>query len=196
MRAELLTSDKVKITFESDDLELLNINYRDMDYRNEKVQRIFWRAIYFARDETGFDPTGFKLLLEAYPGRDGGYMLYVTRLYKKDQSEEEPFADDAAETCSYIYRFHTINDLLDCCHFFDNPQLSLNESALYKHNDGYYLRFSVTLEMNDVGVTRLLKNLSEYGEKLSGRYINSVMEEHYQVVIPNAALAKLQLVAG
>lgn len=48
MRAELLTSDKVKITFESDDLELLNINYRDMDYRNEKVQRIFWRAIYFA----------------------------------------------------------------------------------------------------------------------------------------------------
>ena len=89
-----------------------------------------------------------------------------------------------------------INDLLDCCHFFDNPQLSLNESALYKHNDGYYLRFSVTLEMNDVGVTRLLKNLSEYGEKLSGRYINSVMEEHYQVVIPNAALAKLQLVAG
>ena len=56
MRAELLTSDKVKITFESDDLELLNINYRDMDYRNEKVQRIFWRAIYFARDETGFDP--------------------------------------------------------------------------------------------------------------------------------------------
>ena len=50
--------------------------------------------------------------------------------------------------------------------------------------------------MNDVGVTRLLKNLSEYGEKLSGRYIISVMEEHYQVVIPNAALAKLQLVAG
>ena len=96
----------------------------------------------------------------------------------------------------YIYRFNTINDLLDCCIFFYRQQISLNESALYKYNDGYYLRFSVTLEMNDVGVTRLLKNLSEYGEKLSGRYLNSVMEEHFQVVIPHAALSKLQTVAG
>lgn len=196
MQAELLTRDKVKITFENSDLELLNINYRDMDYRSKKIQQIFWRAIYFARDKTGFDPTGFKLLLEAYPARDGGFMLYVTRLCRKDSGSVRGAKGDSAKTCSYIFRFKTLNDLLDCCRLFDPHRVELHDSRLYKNEGAYYLQFTATLAVDDDGVAKLLRNLSEYGDKLTGQYAGAVLDEHCRVVIPSAALAKLKRVAG
>lgn len=186
-----MNRDKVKIYFENDDIKTLDIKYSEMDYKNEKIKRIFWRAIYFAKEETGFDPTGFKLLIEAYPGRDGGFMLYVTRLYKHENTEADLKAHSAIAKNTYIYCFDCLDDLLDCLCCFKNCKVKLLNSSIYKQNGKYFLVLSINNKSNETNILRLLKNLNEYGQLQGGKYAESVLQEHGEAIINSCAISKI-----
>jgi negative regulator of genetic competence, sporulation and motility len=81
----LINESKLKITLGGEELEARALESEKLDYADPDAKQLFCDILEQARQRLGFDTTGYRVLLQLYPIRDGGCELYVTRLSKLDE---------------------------------------------------------------------------------------------------------------
>lgn len=190
LKLELISSDKLRILFDNNDMTRLDINFTNLDYKNKKTRKIFWDAIGAAKKETGFDPTGSKLLIEAFPEKDGGLSLYVTKLINNKITTSDLSCCEAPGN-TYILSFACSNDLLDAVHLFCDNELKIIESSLYEYDNALYLIFSVRDTDDDKLLDNLFLALSEYSVKEDNYYLEAFLKEHGAVISEEYAIQKM-----
>ena len=129
---------KIKVTLSPEDLDrYVAEGERDRPAGSHGTLRAILREI---RRETGFDATGERVLMQMFPGADGGCELFVTRLGKlpeKDAPNPAALPTAALPLRSAVFAFDRLPPLLAVCRHLDHigyPHLS----AVYYGDDGLW----------------------------------------------------------
>ena len=203
----LINESKLKITLEVEELEERSLQSDRLDYADPDAKQLFCDILKKARQELGFDTTGYRVLLQLYPIRDGGCELYVTRLGKleslldgQDTPDEpsRPIRKEAVKKQSKprrhrAYRFDSLEDLCRVCRRLLECHLSI-ESAAYCHErrDWYLLiSYDDTEEISDLLPISELSFISEYGYPEDARAISLFLDEYAKEICKEKAIETL-----
>ena len=165
MKLTVLNDDNIKILLEKDDLKKYEISFASIDYKNPKTKEVFWNVINTAKEEIGFNPTGSKLLIEAFPKSNGEVLLYVTRL--PEEAESRAFGDAAGK--SYLFCFDTADSFLDSLNAVNSSGLEIIEKRFYSYQNRYYLYFfpNVQNRCYNKMMEKLMLYLFEYLDEIT-----------------------------
>ncbi|HIS67950.1 MAG TPA: adaptor protein MecA [Candidatus Gallacutalibacter stercoravium] len=82
MLIERIGETRLLILLAREDMQLYNISYDDLDWRDDHSREAIRRILEQANDETGFCTRDRRLLIEAIPGKTG-CMLVITLLPRR-----------------------------------------------------------------------------------------------------------------
>lgn len=108
MKVTVLCEDKIKITFDREELHRRGITYDSLSYGSALTRRVLKEALRRAEREVGFDWQGGRLFLEAYPQDEGGCVVLVTRLGEEEEERPAPRKNELR-----LFTFGSADDLLD-----------------------------------------------------------------------------------
>lgn len=200
MRFEKITENKIRITFNLDDLSEKDIDFHSFMANSDETQALFLDMLDQAEKEIGFITKDYKLMIEALATADGNFILTVTRslpemakpTIKKLHGKKK---DRNTFTKSAIYKFTNFDDFCNVCSCLDDEYInSLNKivsSSLYLLNNNYYLVLKIKSTNN------LLKNLyciiSEFASyKKYSKLFEHRLFEYGTVIIKTKAFSKVK----
>jgi negative regulator of genetic competence, sporulation and motility len=202
----LINESKLKITLGGEELEARALESEKLDYADPDAKQLFCDILEQARQRLGFDTTGYRVLLQLYPIRDGGCELYVTRLSKLDELDggEDARAEQVRhqkrdaqrkpkkQKHKRAYRFETLEDLCRVCQRLIECRI-LFESSAYRTDDGWYLTLSYE---DDEQLTELLpiselSFISEYGYAEDARATSLYLGEYAKEICKENAVETL-----
>ena len=203
----LINESKLKITLESEELEERSLQSCQLDYADPDAKQLFCDILKKARQELGFDTTGYRVLLQLYPIQNGGCELYVTRLCKLDSvgdAEEEPQEParpnkkDAGKKQKKqkrrrAYRFDSLDDLCRVCRRLLDCELSLESSAYCQELEQWYLIVSYedAEEVTDILPISEFSFISEYGYPEDVRALSIYLGEYAKEICKEKAIETL-----
>lgn len=176
----LINESKLKVTLEGGELEERALEAKELDYSLPRAKQLFCDILDHAKDEFGFDTSGYRILLQLYPSNDGGCELFVTRLGKlageqRPESAQEPKAAKSASAdgkkpprkSERAFSFERLSHLIDVCRRLSSLSLDC-ESSVYTDAEG---KWYLLLEFADDGIAELfgvlplseISFISEYG---------------------------------
>ena len=202
----LINESKLKITLGCEELEERSLESERLDYADPDAKQLFCDILERARNELGFDTTGYRVLLQLYPIRDGGCELYVTRLSKLD-SLPEPEHNRAEQTNQpkheggkkpkkqkrrRAYRFDSLEDLCRVCRRLSEYPLAL-ESSAYRTDEGWYLIicYEDLDGISDILPISELSFISEYGYAEDVRALSLFLGEYAKEICKENAVETL-----
>jgi len=189
-----MTADKLKILLDTDDLRKYNINFVNLDYKNKKTREIFWNLINTAKEQTGFNPNGSRLLIEAFPEINGGISLFVSKLShcsNKEEFENNTYNNENfIKKDTLIFCFENTDDLLDACLLFKDKNCRISGSTLYNYLKKYYLtiQFSNNYQNEKYYENKLILNLLEFGKIINNEISECYLDEHANIIIKESAV--------
>ena len=149
LNIEKLNEDKIRITFNLDDLKEKNIDVHSFMSNPIESQSIVLDMLEAAEKEVGFVTKDYRVTIEAIATSAGNFVLTVTRapesvpkkkvhIKRKSVDLNKPVA---------IYAFDSFDDLCLFCKFLITSPLNALTSmvdtiSLHEYNDVFYLRFS------------------------------------------------------
>ncbi|MEG2275020.1 MAG: adaptor protein MecA [Clostridia bacterium] len=200
MKVEKLSNDKIRITLSFEELDEREISLTDLVKDSSKAQQIFFKIFEETELEEEFLLEDSQLLVEASTSSDDCFILTITRVFedvvpaisKYNSKNYEPFKYKIKySVSSNIFRFNSLDDILDFSKKALNENLYLGFNSLYKYKNSYYILFKETTVKNK----RFLKTFiiaSEYCEEyFCGNTNQSVILEKAKLIIKNKALQKL-----
>lgn len=184
MKFEKLTDNKIRVIFNTNDINKKSIKFEELLLATPKSQKFILSILDEAKEQLDFDTTGHKLFIESFLKDDGVIIFTITKYLdspkKKPANKRKP-----SEKCK-VYKFETFDDFLDFKTFINNtPVVNIinKNSSLYNYNNTYfllidkfnsrnknYISFNNTLLefSNSVQNSALLKlKLYEYGKLIS-----------------------------
>lgn len=190
-----MTADRLRIFLDTDDLKKYKLNFVNLDYKNKKTRDVFWDLINVAKEQTGFNPNGSRLLIEAFPDNNGGISLYVSKLSFSSNQEAlqsntyEKENNDKKEM--YIFCFENTDDLLDACSLFKDKECRIIESKLYNYLNKYYMKLQFSNNHPDERYyeKRLILNLLEFGKLINNEISECYLDEHANIIIKESAVS-------
>ena len=178
-----IDEEKLKMILTHEDLLEFEMDEEALDYANTDTKRMFWELLRRAKQSTGFDTDGHRVLVQLYPSREGGCEIFVTRLgwlpcdcdfdYNDDDKED----DMNYSECSLCHRtprtsafgFDDLSALLQCCRRLLLRRYA-GESSAFCSEDGRYYLFLTPPDDPSL--------LYEYGTSESGEHLLSYLGEH------------------
>lgn len=145
MKIEKLNENKIKITFNIDDLAEKNIDLYSFMHNTPETQDLFWDILNEAEKECGFNVDNSMIYLEATTTGAGNFTLIVTKTNEKPSQhitkkktiklkrKNPPLSFE-----ENFYLFETFEDLCDFVSIIDTKHLEPN--SLYRMNQKYYLK--------------------------------------------------------
>ena len=126
MEYVMINESKLKVMLEDSDLEARNLEAEALDYADPDAKKLFGDILCYAKDTFGFDTSGYRVLLQLYPSKDGGCELFITRLGKLDSAPKEsdqesrekkrkPYPRDKKDKNNRAFRFERLSHLLKVC---------------------------------------------------------------------------------
>ncbi len=176
---EFLTvgNTKIKITLTAQEASARGINTEKTNYDDPEVRRNFRKILEEAKEKAGFDTGKEKVLIQAYPSRDGGIELFVTKLGVISKSAESMIAKSEnvalLSKCRTYYIFENLENLLGAVRSI-SPEFA-EDSSVYRLDDGTYCL--VFCERTPKYVLSELSVLSEFGRK-SNELPTAFLKEH------------------
>ncbi len=166
---EFLTvgSSKIKIILSAKEVKERGIDIENTDYDDPQVRRSFRKILEEAKEKASFDIGKEKVLIQAYPSRDGGMELFVTKLglVSKEAanmiSRSERSSVFSAKRVYYI--FDSLENLLGAVRSI--PEGYAEDSSVYRVDDGTYCLSFCEREHRYV-LGRLTK-LCEFGNRIN-----------------------------
>lgn len=177
MKIEKLSENKIKITFNIDDLEAKNIDVYSFMHNTPETQKLFWDILNEAEKECGFNVDNSMVCIEASTSGGGNFVLIVTK------TNEKPIFKSSSPKPKHlklkrksipvtqkenIYQFATFEDL---CEFASTLNLrGVKHNSLYSMNNSYYLKCSLNnnsiIEYSSIVTNPSLfeAKLNEYGK--------------------------------
>ncbi|MDR1753964.1 MAG: adaptor protein MecA [Eubacterium sp.] len=206
MQIDILSQNTLKLTLTKLDMFDLDIKYESLSGKNPETKRLLshvLKSIQFDK-RVGFDFSGERLFVEAFPRPDGGCMLYISSLenesfarrQKKYNTERDlkngqnisRLSSHEKEKDPSHFQICEINDINNLglvskklCWFKKNKGLNF-KSVLYNRKEIYRL----TISCENPKLAALI--LREYGEIISGEYeLMNTAEQFIMVISEQAA---------
>ncbi len=176
---EFLTvgSSKIKIMLTAEEARARGISAENTDYDDPEIRRAFKKILDEASEKAKFEIGKEKLLVQAYPSRDGGIEIFVTKLGTLSResanmiSKSEHLAVISPKRVFYI--FDSLDTLLGAVRSI--PESAVDDDAIYRFDDGTYcLSFC---EREHRYVLGKLSRLSEFGKPMN-KLTAELLSEH------------------
>lgn len=191
-----IDEEKLKMILTHEDLLEFEMNEEALDYANTETKRMFWELLRRAKQSTGFDTDGHRVLVQLYPSREGGCEIFVTRLGElpcdldfdyDDPDKEDDMNYSERALCRRSARpctvgFDDFSALLQCCRRLLSHRYSGESSAFCSEEGRYYL----SLDPPDNPSL-----LYEYGSSESGEHLQAYLSEHGSAIRRGDAVALL-----
>ncbi len=188
MKIEKLNENKIKITFNIDDLEEKHIDLYSFMHNTPETQDLFWDILNEAEKECGFNVDNSMIYVEATTSGSGNFILIVTKTNEKPNTLNQQTTlkkknfklkrkNISLKLEENIYQF---DDFEDICDFIKTINVKeLENNSLYNMNGKYYLK-SAKMPFN---------NILEYASIIkSPRIFESKLNEYGDLVVPENAL--------
>ena len=199
----LIRKDKLKVCLTPFDMVRYDLTCEKLDYENTETRRAVWSILDFAKHETGFDAADGKIRIQAYPERNGGCELFITKLPEaelpsgNEMTASKELPPTVKEVCA-VYRFDDADALVSACHFLSACGYTARSEAFSEEIAGrfrYYLRI---LEAPPDKKTRYLPEhpvLGEYGIRLPNEVVTPYLCEHCEPLCRKNAVKTLAALA-
>ena len=89
MELIVISESKIKIMLTEPDMQYYRLNASNMNCADVCTQAAFRHIFEDAHREVGFDTEGKRLFIQLYTSIEGGCEIFVTKLDKHTQSEED-----------------------------------------------------------------------------------------------------------
>jgi negative regulator of genetic competence, sporulation and motility len=173
MKFRKINEDKIQIILTAQDLEERDFRRWEMMPMSPKLQEFFHDLLERAYKECGFEISDdSQLVVEAYPLNADTFAIILTRIppaasreiqggfmhpgqFDRESDEDQ---EDIERDCHQVWCFAELEDCLLACNRLDPDQIE--ESALYKLENQYFLMVSTTKE----GQLDVAAVLGEYGQ--------------------------------
>lgn len=187
MKIERLHEGKIKISLDAQDLMRMDTTFEELDYSKVETRKIISSLLKQALEETGFDSSNSRLLIEAVPASDGGCHLYFTTLDSEEYRKLQKSANK--QYVPYVYEFPDIDTVLDVIPVIKEwASVEFLNNSLYSLNEKFILVFHSTPSFpQEAGSV-----LSEYGRLLGkGLTAEAHVEEHGTLICAFNAVEQL-----
>lgn len=192
MKIEKLNENKIKITFNIDDLEAKNIDVYSFMHNTPETQKLFWDILNEAEKECGFNVDNSMVCIEASTSGGGNFVLIVTKTNEQPVFNNPPLKQKRLKLKrknipvtkrENIYQFTTFDDL---CEFVSTLNLrGVKENSLYSMNNAYYLKCSLSnnsiVEYASIASNPSLleAKLNEYGKLIIGKRALQTVKKYF-----------------
>ena len=206
MKIEKIDANHIKITVDSLDFEIFNIELSSLTPDSPQLHTFLFSMMQQAQHETGFNPYNGQILIEAVPGKNNIVFLisridadvpkpprkvykYKDKTFtvsvKHNSADNPPVKSDVS--IHMAYRFDSFANLEQGISML--TYTLLRKGAVYKMDDSYYLIFS----LNDIERTKdsINAKLSEFCVPLGcKRNMKDHLQEHAILVAKGVNLVK------
>ncbi len=172
MKLEKINETKLKIIFNSEELEENNISLHSFLSNSLESQKFFWAILEIANEDLNFNTYNCKISYETFSFENKTFIIFLTK--EKDISNLSIDSDSFSNTSgnffqvlkndtisqnsgfffknnkltkyrkNIIYTFNSLEELFDFCKYLNNSFSPFNlESNLYQYKDIYFLEFSL-----------------------------------------------------
>lgn len=216
MRFEKITENKIRITFNIEDLEKDNIDFHSFMSNSIESQSIFLDMLSKAEKEIGFITNNYQLVVEALATSNGNFIVTVTRmlpdtiklpkeitdLYSNPPQGKRKLSAKrktiSANMPAIVYQFESFDDFCNLSNCLNEDVLKkINKifvkSVLYLYNNSYYLslKTSETAILSDVKY--VLSTVTEFSTttmKYSNIFERKLIE-YGKVILANNCFLKV-----
>lgn len=201
MKIEKLDYNKLKVTLSASDMAQLDLNFAKAADDAESVKQAFIRLMKIAHKETGFNVQDARLMIEAVPDKDDGFILFVTRM--DDVPEETALAVRPVRKRPVLKAKKAPKEGLTCMFRFDDFEHLVEFAAhvgvhfddysnLYEYDGAYYLSIVKNPLTSTFGPVCVVA--SEYGARLFRNNVNDAfLNEHGKLLMRNNAVETIRL---
>lgn len=184
MEIKRISQHGLSIYLDAADLEELGITYEALDYLCPHTRLVIRQLLETALAQTGFDPEGHRLLIEAYPVEEDGCLLLFTL------SGLEPDREERAESTEpALFLFSSFALLLDGARRLD----AALPSALYWQEERYIL----ALWLRESQLPQICEALADYAAPAAdSELLLSELQEHDCCLLSQSALEQLKRYFG
>jgi len=114
MELIVISDTKLKVMLTPVDMDTYHLDCATMDYEDNRTRRAFGHLFDEVRQRCGFDASCDRVLVQVYPGGDGGCELFVTKLASGTTRSEK--RSGAVIRCrKYWYVFPDLTAVLSVC---------------------------------------------------------------------------------
>ena len=186
MILDKIDEKRLLIALSDEDMDLLDITFKQLDWKNDYSREVIKNLLIRAKQETGFSSENSKLLIEAIPQTNGCFVL-VTLLSNKLKRSRRVYKIKN-NTKPIIFHFEDAEALFGAIERIYAHDVALSDSALVKVDDSYY----AVLYLNGPVSSKLQAIISEYGNQVGKNFIFAArLLEKGNIVYKDKAVEKI-----
>lgn len=202
----LINEKKLKVMLCNQDLDCRALEAEKLDYSLPEAKKLFCDILGYAKDKLGFDTSGYRVLLQLYPSKDGGCELFITRLGKPEASDpsdlppsSEKESDGKAKEIQKkarckkekAFSFDKLSHLIDVCKRLGAIGIDC-ESSVYSDGERWYLLLyflnSDIAELSGILPLSELSFIGEYGSAEDPRPLSLYLCEYANEICQGNAI--------
>lgn len=185
MILEKIDETRLLIGLTGEDMELLDLTFNELNWKDEYSREVIWKLLSRARKEIGFSVDDKQLMIEAIPQTDGCFVI-ITLLSKlngnrrifKIKESKKPF----------VFSFKSSENLIRAIERLYDKESKFIRSTVLEYNEKYYIIIYVQGPM----ATKLQAIVSEYGELVGkDRVVAAQINEQGRLIAKNNAIEKI-----
>lgn len=210
MKIEKVNDNKIKVMFNSLELEENNISVHSFLANSFESQKLFLAILDIANEEFGFNIENCKISCETISFNNKNFVTIVTKSNIKSKLNSNlpynllDFADLQNDSISnelnisihltntLIYKFNNMEEVTAFCnYFYHNFSSIVVPSSLYQYNDSLFLKID-TKNIPNEKLQNIISILSEFETNLSISELTILkLEEYSKLIIKNSAIETL-----
>jgi adapter protein MecA 1/2 len=202
LKIEKLNENKIKITFDYQDLKDNNIDFQSFMADSEKSKSLFLKILDKAEKTVNFQTEHCKLEFNTIALSNGNFILTITKI----DNEENTYncrkkvhvrrKTNTTKNTFSVYRFSSFDYFLDFCNFLEhNANTNFinkmeNKNSLFKFGSLYFFAVS-TNNMSNSQKEFLFSTITEFGNFVSNspEFFAKVKENSFCFLEKNAIKA-------
>lgn len=186
MILDKIDEKRLLIALSSEDLDLLNITFKQLDWKNDYSKEIIKNLLVRAKKEIGFSVDNNKLLIEAIPQPNGCFVLVT--LLSNNSKKSRKIYKIKNNSKPFVFLFDDLESLFNSIERIYNRSFVFSNSSIVQFKNSYY----IVLYLNGSISSKLLAIISEYGDFVGKNNITAArIFEKGNVIIKNNAVETL-----
>ena len=146
MELIIVSPKKIKILLSVTDMEKYKLDIDNMDYNIDKTREAIKDILNIAKQKIGFDINGEKIFIQAFPGRDGGCELYISKLGNAEASQSKFTKKQINEKNIVNGKFVSLKELVNFCKRINGNEAMKNDIIYY---DTYSQSYIISFQLSD-----------------------------------------------
>ena len=210
MKIEKIDENKVRITLTIDELSQRDISLKDIEQDSVRAQDLFMDLLEESDLNDEFIVDDSQLFVEASSDNENLFIVTITKIdyipelskytpkKGKSRKRKENSSNIAGKhysseytVASSIYRFNSLDNILELCSKLKEEKAFLGTNSLYKYDNTYFIVFSNS-SIKNAKFIKTFVILSEYSDQFySSKMYTTLIHEKCKLIIDKKALQTL-----